>query len=772
MAYRVWQRYADLESITNWRQVAALDAHDFTAIAHTIHTQYHDTRLFFQDSHWTVPRPWEYLWRQTFKLDTVIGIAPSHTGARRVTAIVPAEKLIGCVAEPDWIFSSPEDCRCLWLIQPDTPARLLPTLRARMTQHSKKTSVIILCPDTHPFSSILQTWCSEMPTQCCGILTGKVNTLPLLRDHAHKHTQSAHMHLTASWITRTTDTLVSTNDVTSHVGTQARTIGATFSPPPPGTCQRSSKPQLRGEFWTQWDTLTAEARAAHRWPQHKWVSHLNAMNQLLAVAPCRWLRRLYAFCHKPFLPLDTEGTWIYAIWSTRTQRIYVGQTGGIGQLKKTIVGFMQHIRSARSWHSLYGRRGIRGMGLLYPTMFRLGPENFGVAILEACPKNMADVRELLWIRKMGHTLNVRGVYPTDRKWKLLLNGNLVLPKYTKAELARMTHHIADKLKCNVPLHVQLNILTWAKKHFLGPLRNRCYQKVAHRIKAQTGLSLPNHVPLRVPAMTHVHAFPLLTMFKDFLRSLPLPTHYCDYMVQSARLVSTRNLTVSQLLQDDIKYDSVDAMKHVASQPCHCATLARRLNIPLVQGHLFIRHPQLLRRVFGVDSRVLLQHGNNDVCPTWHSVRKSVVQSARDVLVKLLPARVGDKQASHLYSSLLSCAPQCCRAQHITMPWYGWEQCVRAIRDKWAPQWVFEGRDKNMGKLAAVCRVGMIQRTLQDLQDPQQFEIIHITPSGRDARAWAMRHIKDMAALHGVDRHWVDGKKKGPPHSPRCPKKQA
>ena len=302
--------------------------------------------------------------------------------------------------------------------------------------------------------------------------------------------------------------------------------------------------KLRDEFWTQWDTLTTQARGAHRWPQHKWVTHLNAMNQLLATAPCRWLRRLYALCKKPFLPLDTEGTWIYAIWSTRTQRIYVGQTGGIGQLKKTIVRFMQHIRSARSWHSLYGRRGVRGMGLLYPTMFRLGPENFGIIVLEACPKNMADVRELFWIRKMGHTLNVRGVYPTDRKWKLLLNGNLVLPKYTKAQLARMTNHIADKLKCNVPLHVQLKILTWAKKHFQGPLRNRCYQKVAHRMKVQTGLSLPNHVPLRIPAMTHTHAFPLLQMFKDFLRSLTLPTHYRNYTWYKAHALLTHGTPLS------------------------------------------------------------------------------------------------------------------------------------------------------------------------------------------------------------------------------------
>ena len=127
------------------------------------------------------------------------------------------------------------------------------------------------------------------------------------------------------------------------------------------------------------------------------------------------------------------------MWSVKTQRVYIGQTGGIGQLKRAIVRFMQHMRAARSWHTLYGRRGIRGMGLLYPTMFRIGPEKFGVVILEACPKNAADAREVFWIRKMGPTLNVRGVYPTDRKWKLLLNGQMVMPKYTKAQLARMTH---------------------------------------------------------------------------------------------------------------------------------------------------------------------------------------------------------------------------------------------------------------------------------------------------------------------------------------------
>ena len=97
-----------------------------------------------------------------------------------------------------------------------------------------------------------------------------------------------------------------------------------------------------------------------------------------------------------------------------------------------------------------------------------------------------------------------------------------------------------------------------------------------------------------------------------------------------------------------------------------------------------------------------------------------------------------------------------------MPWYGGEQCVRATGDKWAPQWVFEGCDKNMGKLADVCGVGMIQRRLQDLQDPQQFDVLHMAPSGRDAPAWDMQHIKGMAACMGSAATGSTGRRRPPP----------
>ena len=75
----------------------------------------------------------------------------------------------------------------------------------------------------------------------------------------------------------------------------------------------------------------------------------------------------------------------------------------------------------------------------------------------------------------------------------------------------------------------------------------------------------------------------------------------------------------------------------------------------------------------------------------------------------------------------------------------------------------------MGKLAAVCRVGMLQRTLSDLQDQKQFEVLYIAPSAREARKWAMEHIHNQAALHGVDKFWTTGAKKGPPTVRDVPK---
>ena len=130
--HALWLRYAEAETIQKWYQVAALDAHNFVAILCMIHTQYHDTHIFLHGSHWAITRPWQHTLRHTFKFDTMIGMPPTATVARRVAAMVPAAALLGYTANLEWIFGSPNACRCLWLLQQDTQPGLLEVLRHRV----------------------------------------------------------------------------------------------------------------------------------------------------------------------------------------------------------------------------------------------------------------------------------------------------------------------------------------------------------------------------------------------------------------------------------------------------------------------------------------------------------------------------------------------------------------------------------------------------------------------------------------------------------------
>ena len=75
----------------------------------------------------------------------------------------------------------------------------------------------------------------------------------------------------------------------------------------------------------------------------------------------------------------------------------------------------------------------------------------------------------------------------------------------------------------------------------------------------------------------------------------------------------------------------------------------------------------------------------------------------------------------------------------------------------------------MGKLAATCEVGMAQRMLADILDETQFETLHVAANATEARKYAMDHIKEQAALHGVQRYWSSGKRTSPPTVRDVPK---
>ena len=112
-----------------------------------------------------------------------------------------------------------------------------------------------------------------------------------------------------------------------------------------------------------------------------------------------------------FLPLAQnnsvlkEGCWIYASYSTRFGKVYVGQTGAEDTPKQVIERCRQHLRATKGYGTLYGSRNIKNMGSIYPMMHHIGVDHFGMIVLEACSPEVADACERRWIHRLTPTLN-------------------------------------------------------------------------------------------------------------------------------------------------------------------------------------------------------------------------------------------------------------------------------------------------------------------------------------------------------------------------------
>ena len=602
--------------------------------------------------------------------------------------------------------------------------------------------------------------------ECTPILDMTVPALPFLWRRGTRHPVRDSVSVQAFWVTaHQGDGSVHINDIISHVGQHARHTEHTLHTIPPKKCTTATKTSLRTHFWERMNHLVQQADTqGKRWNETQWTAHLDNMNALLKTAPHPWLRRLYSFAEHPTASTGTPGAWIYALWSTRTNGVYVGQSGAIRQLKKCVTRYSQHTRTARSWHTLFGRHGVRRLGKLYPVMARIGGHHFGILPLQRLQRVAeADGGERYWIRKVGKNLNTRGIYPTDRRWKLLVHGKLVTPKYTKQQIADLTHRLGDRLRCPFPIHTQLHILTLAKKYCSGPVRNRCYQKVAHRIRTTTGLQLPNHAPLRVPCMHDLEAAPLTHTMRAHIDKLPLPLHLRKYISSVASVVQVRNPTVADALRAKPRVTTLHAMRDkVAAPQCPCAELHKKWGIPLIDGHIFARHPQVLSHIFGKRSKILTQNAKNDIVPAWESVKRPVIQSLRNLFLKLLPEKTSDAAVKATYSAILKQVKQVWFEHRKKAPWILWEQAIRDFAAEHVDTWKLEISDKNAGQITAHCWVGAMKSMLDNLDDPEQFEVIEVLPTPREAQDRALSLLQDAAHRNGLKKHWAKGKRKGPP----------
>ena len=192
------------------------------------------------------------MWRTTFQLDTVMGMGPCNTDARRVTATVPVETLLGCVPEKLWVFTSPEPCRCLWLVQPDDHIRLLQQLQHRVHHHrDKNTSVIIACPDMHPIAVALEQWHAANAGSCTLLAVGNIPTQPFLGAHGEHRQTYTPLPCHVYWVTGRHEHNVSLNDIVANVGMHARRAGLQFHEPLQSKCTAHPHYEVKAQSVSQ-----------------------------------------------------------------------------------------------------------------------------------------------------------------------------------------------------------------------------------------------------------------------------------------------------------------------------------------------------------------------------------------------------------------------------------------------------------------------------------------------------------------------------------------
>ena len=336
-----WDWFTQSENITSWRTVSLHDLYDFAEAMANIYLEYQDTATFTDAGYWAVPTPWADSWMHTFRLQDIVGLPASARTAHRFVCTVPSERLIGGIAHGDWIFASPAPCRAVWIVQPPHTKTLVHTLRARV--HSPRdlhTNVIVICPDTHPVHLELCNWWHECPTECSIALTGSAPAIPFLWRQGPSAQVREKLGFTMYWITgRKGDQSVTLNDVISHTGALGKHNDHLLHSLPKHKCRHTTRASARDHFWRTLQTLVNSAREiGTHWTEQHWVKHLDQLNTLLRESPQPWVRRLWAYadkCEQAAHTVGELGMLIYAVWSVKTRRVYIGETGAIKSLKKS-----------------------------------------------------------------------------------------------------------------------------------------------------------------------------------------------------------------------------------------------------------------------------------------------------------------------------------------------------------------------------------------------------------------------------------------------------
>ena len=453
-------------------------------------------------------------------------------------------------------------------------------------------------------------------------------------------------------------------------------------------------------FWRAWryECLLRDALLKKRQWKIEYALSIRRTNQLLKYAPCRWLRALCNIIDWNVMEcIEEADVWLYCVWSAEDGRLYWGPTGAREGPREILTRFWEELGTARTWHKLYGSKGVRGPTLAH-VMHLKGVCKFCEVPVRRSYLLGIDQLERSFILRYSHHLNDRR--PRARpymRWLMRSGLHRKLLDRGLNDPDRWTGYIHSKHLSLDPMDA-LRSLSRAKGQLTPSKFSQLQTRLLHHVQAHAGLKLPRTMTVRIPFATSAARRTVKKEFRCFLHTVPYPKPLRAYLlrlIHVPRIVPQKTLHV--WCTDGIQHD-LETLRAMGSDfsLCGCTTQPEGP----CEGKYFF-DPQAACEFFGAQQHTVLQSTNNmSVRPGQRALHHGVAQSLTEIrrwLPKVRPF------AYHTFCAAIHRLATKTVQQH-TPPGR------QALRDSHVtafhrqhPNWVQSRVDKNAHLSVLICR---------------------------------------------------------------------
>ena len=432
-------------------------------------------------------------------------------------------------------------------------------------------------------------------------------------------------------------------------------------------------------FQSVWDEGVCDRRnlLAPRWcakrrimiSKIKWdcvFASWDRINDHLRFAPQPHVRKLHAL-RRTQASTTTKGTWIYALWTAKNTKIYIGQTGARMNQRSVGTRGSEHIRLGSDFLRIQGNK-LRVPSNVYRWVSRLGPESFVVTPLEWVEPHRADQAEKEWMTRWG----ISGLFNQDlpsvasRKWLFLTDR-----KIWKTEMASVGGNLLDvasgiinKDRPPSPYEFSpellLSLLPATAKLLPAGQHRILYTRIANHFMIHHKAFIPYTIPVRIPLLSESEQSTIRQQLHSVIdRHGTWPPSLKAYVKSCIRIIVSRSRSVGDLL---MRSSLTRMPTHVLSHPdapCPCQQWKGTPGFHFHHGHMVFRDPSLVRHFHKkLNPAVFSQNMKNATLPSWKTL-KDHVNTALNGIFPNLPDTRQDTAVD------LVCALQtCCQSNYF------------------------------------------------------------------------------------------------------------